>query len=138
VGGFDKAKFAGWLERNALPPFGAGYCAKYVRLALQEGGCDTVGHPELAKDWGPTLLRIGFSSVQFVGYTPEIGDVIVIQASSKEKAGHIEGYDGQHWISDFVQREMWPGPRFRIEAPHYDIYRFGTDSARPQAQDHSR
>jgi hypothetical protein len=81
-------------------------------------------HPLKAKDWGPTLIALGFVPIPNAGYTPKPGDIAVIQSTTASDAGHIEGYDGQNWISDFVQREFWPGPSFRIEKPAYIIYRW--------------
>lgn len=40
------------------------------------------------------------------------------------KAGHIAGYDGKDWISDFVQNGFWPGKAYRTERPDYVIYRY--------------
>jgi len=38
------------------------------------------------------------------------GDIAVIQPTSAGNcAGHIEGYDGSAWISDFIQSGFWPG-----------------------------
>jgi hypothetical protein len=56
-------------------------------------------------------------------YVPQLGDIAVIQRTSNGPHGHIEGYDGANWISDFVQREFWPGPKYRAEKPRFEIYR---------------
>ena len=128
MAGFDKQTFAKTLRANGIvpPPFGHGQCAKLVRQALEAAGADTTGHPVNAKDWGPTLLHIGFAAVIAVSYTAELGDVVVIQPPKADavQAGHIAGFDGQNWISDFVQREMWPGPAYREEQPPHQFYRF--------------
>lgn len=124
---FDKQVFAKTLRANGIvpPPFGHGQCAKLVREALEAAGADTTGHPVDAKDWGPTLLQIGFA-VTAAPPAPELGDVVVIQPPQADpvQAGHIAGFDGQNWISDFVQREMWPGPAYREEQPPHQFYRF--------------
>jgi type VI protein secretion system component Hcp len=39
-------------------------------------------------------------------------------------AGHVAGYDGKNWISDFVQNDFWAGPAYRKERPHYAVYRY--------------
>lgn len=39
------------------------YCARYVRKALEAGGADLSHHPIYAKNYGPTLLAIGFVQV---------------------------------------------------------------------------
>jgi hypothetical protein len=125
VAGFDKEKFAQALNANALPPFGQGKCAAYVRMALEASGLDSTGHPVAAKDWGPTLRRMGFFVVDngMSCFLPVKGDVVVIQQTSASSYGHMAGYDGTKWISDFVQREMWPGPSYRNEKPAHAFYR---------------
>jgi hypothetical protein len=97
-----------------------------VRLALEAAGMDSSGHPVAAKDWGPTLRRMGFSVVAGGNsrFVPQAGDVVVIQTTSASVYGHIAGFDGRHWIWDFVQREMWPGPSYRNEKPAHDFYRW--------------
>lgn len=119
-------EFATWLRGHALPPYGQGKCAKFVRLALEHGGAHTAGHPYHAKDWGPTLLRNGFHSITVE--KPETflamkGDVAVIQPTSSSSSGHIQGFDGKQWISDFVQPDFWPGPAYRTEKPNHVVYR---------------
>jgi len=118
---FDKKKAAEWITTNAYPPFGKGVCATNVRQALEAGGLNTAGHPEDAKDWGPTLVGLGF---RVVAGAPMMGDVMVIQATSSSVSGHMELYDGKNWVSDFVQREMWPGPGYRAETPKHEMYRY--------------
>ena len=102
----DSQKFAAALKTNALPPFGQGRCARFVRLALEAAGADTTGHP--VDD----------------GYTVQLGDIAVIQSTSESVPGHIEGFDGTNWVSDFVQQAFWPGPSFRKEKPAYVVYRW--------------
>jgi hypothetical protein len=122
-------KFVQFLRSKALPPFGKGKCAMYVRLALEEGGANTTGHPVYAKLYGPILVSNGFSVVKLESPDParfvaKKGDVAVISPPvSESDPGHIQGYDGRNWISDFIQGEFWPGPQFRLKKPHYVIYR---------------
>ncbi|MGA8399863.1 MAG: hypothetical protein WB697_08230 [Stellaceae bacterium] len=125
---FDKATFAASLRANGItpPPFGHGQCAKFVREALESAGADTTGHPVDAKDWGPTLLHIGFAAITTTPYTPDLGDVVVIQPPKADpvQAGHVAGWDGKNWISDFIQAAMWPGPAYRNEQPAHVFYRY--------------
>ena len=123
MAGFVKAAFAKALADNALPPFGQGKCARFVRIALEAGGLNSAGHPVSAKDWGPTLTRLQFQPIPQAAYQPQLADVVVIQATSTSPHGHIQGYDGTQWISDFKQREFWPGPSFRTEKPAFVAYR---------------
>jgi hypothetical protein len=39
------------------------------------------------------------------------------------KYGHIAGYDGAQWVSDFVQRDMWRGP-YRNDSLAYQLFRY--------------
>lgn len=120
---FDKQKFAAALRKDALPPFGKGRCAHYVNMAINAAGVTVVGVLN-AKDWGPPLQRAGFSAVPAAGWQPKIGDIAVIQGTTVSTAGHMEGFDGKNWISDFVQAAFWPGPSYRTEAPSYVVYRW--------------
>lgn len=74
-------RFATHLRRCAVCGFGKGQCARFVRMALEEGGADTTGHPVNARDWGPLLLLIGFQPVEIAdidAFAPATGDVAVI------------------------------------------------------------
>lgn len=123
----DIKKFVKHLRENALPPFGRGRCARHVRLALEAGGANTVGHLVDAKTYGPILIKNGFRIIPAgasANWTPMTGDVAVIEPTKKgNSAGHIQSWDGGNWISDFVQREFWPGRAYREEEPAYEIYR---------------
>lgn len=124
----DVDKFIEHLRDNAdTTGFGKGRCAYFVRRALAAGGYTPSTWPVHARDWGPSLLRAGFHTVNVEDlstYRPMKGDVAVIQATPNRKSGHIQGFDGQYWISDFVQkRGFWPGQEYRTETPAYVIYR---------------
>lgn len=132
---FHKDAFAKALRDQALPPFGKGLCATYVRKALESAGMATTGRPENAQDYGPFLIKHGFANLgasRAGGLVPEkykaaVGDIVVIQGTSKSRPGHIAGWDGKSWISDFIQpsdlHPIYPGPSYRAEKPAYVIYR---------------
>ncbi len=124
----DVKKFTTRLrERADKVGFGNGQCALYVRLALKEGGVNPGAWPRHAKDWGDTLLQEGFKAIEVEDpekFKPIKGDVAVIQATTRRASGHIQGFDGENWTSDFVQAKgFWPGPEYRTEKPSYVIYR---------------
>jgi hypothetical protein len=127
MAGFDKQRFVTFLRANVSPQeFGEGRCAKFVRLALADAGLVPASHPVSAKDWGPTLVSLGFAELAAGDTAYQLGDVAVIQGTSESKDGHIQGYDSaaRQWISDFVQkRDFWPGPSFRNEKPAVVVYR---------------
>jgi hypothetical protein len=102
-------------------------CAFYVRLALQAGGASLGDHPGDAKDYGPLLRRIGFSEIAVENpatYKFMKGDIVVIQPyDGGNPSGHIAGFDGRQWISDFKQRDFWSGPLYRKHKPSHAFYR---------------
>ena len=99
-------------------------CAKYVRWALEAGGINTNGHPVPAKNYGPFLEGQGFSKVSPDNYTPQPGDISVIQPyTGGNQNGHIAGWNGSHWVSSFNQSGIYPGPGYRNAEPDYSIYR---------------
>ena len=123
---FDTAKFATHLRKHAKAHSQAS-CAKFVRRALEAGGADTKGHPMPAKLYGPTLERNGFHAITVDDpdkFAFIQGDIVVMEPTKHgNAAGHIAGYDGKVWISDFLQRGFWPGPVYAKEKPSYVVYR---------------
>lgn len=124
--GIDIEKFAVHLRTNARG-HSQGKCARWVRQALEAAGARTTGSPVYAKDWGPTLIRIGFrplSIEKLEQFQFQKGDIVVLQPhQAGNPAGHIAGFDGKNWISDFIQRDIWSGPGYRKEKPSYVVYR---------------
>ncbi len=127
----DLDKFTKQLRANADPgPPGHGKCGEYVRKALQAGGADFGGsYPAKAKSYGPTLEMLGFHEItvdnpDHFGFIK--GDVMVMEPykGSKNNAGHVAGYDGKRWISDFIQRDFWAGHDYRMQRPSYAVYRY--------------
>jgi hypothetical protein len=129
----DIEKFVKHLRAAADPkPPGHGKCGEYVRKALQASGANfnEYGPPHYGKLYGLTLERLGFHeiTVDDPEHFPFIrGDVMVMQPHRGGKqAGHVAGYDGRHWISDFVQNDFWAGPDYRNQKPRpsYAVYRY--------------
>ena len=102
-------------------------CARYVRLALEAGGADTKGYQVPAKTYGPIMLQNGFHEITVEA--PETflflkGDVVVIQNyPGGDDNGHIAAFDGNNWISDFVQHGFWPGTGYAKARPSYAVFR---------------
>lgn len=69
---------------------------------------------------GRTLVNAGFRQVYD---QPHAGDIAVIQNIVGHDSGHVCIYDGQQWISDFVQRSLYPGQAYRNIQPHYELFR---------------
>lgn len=124
----DLTLFAQSLRSNALPGFGQGKCAKHVRLALQAAGAQIPSYAGSGKDFGPILQQLGFH--QITVENPDTfhfmrGDVMVMQPfTGGNQHGHVAGYDGSKWISDFIQTDYWAGPGYRAERPSNVVYRY--------------
>ena len=95
-----------------------GSCAKYVRWGLEAGGIDTSDRPDYACKYGSFLLKKGFNQINITDpndYTPIKGDIVVFDTypgQPKYPAGHIQMYNGEKWVSDFVQRRFWPNTAY--------------------------
>jgi len=127
----DLEKFTKHLRAHAVAGrTGIGQCGEYVRKALQAGGANFHGlYPATGKKFGPALEMLGFHqiTVDDPDYFNFIkGDVMVMEPykGSTNNAGHVAGYDGKNWISDFVQHDFWAGPKYRDQRPHYAVYRY--------------
>jgi hypothetical protein len=119
----DLQEMVDWLDSHANKK-SKGQCAKYVRQGLEAGGADTTGHPIYAKEYGPTLINNGFQPIPSQNYTPKLGDIVVFQplpgAPPNRRAGHIQAYDGENWVSDYLQPRFKPNQN---QNPQYQIYR---------------
>lgn len=83
--------------------------------------------PHYGKLYCLTLERLGFHEIKVDDpdhYNFIRGDVMVMQPHKSSIAGHVAGYDGQKWISDFVQPDFWAGKKYRSERPQYAVYRY--------------
>jgi hypothetical protein len=56
-------------------------------------------------------------------YAPQLGDLAVFQNSDTHKYGHVQMYDGTHWVSDWHQKGYSPY-RQPATTPPGVIYRF--------------
>ena len=104
-------------------PHSLGLCAKYVREAVQRAKGIPVQATGIAsaKDYGPWLVKNGYTKTGKNYENAVVGDVVVFQGNSQHIHGHIAvKCDDGHWRSDFVQNNFWIwSDGFR---PHYDIY----------------
>lgn len=106
----QKAKAAGWDIPSSIESLNShansrstGYCARYVRQALESGGINTYGRPGSATEYDSYLPKIGFEYQDPSNYKPQTGDISIIKATPRHKYGHISMFNGKNWISDFVQ-----------------------------------
>lgn len=117
-------------------------CAKYTRLAIEYGFIFTTGlklqTTRYAKDYGLNLEAAGFTVIgSNCCFTPQPGDVVVIQPCPGHLHGHMQIYDGQYWISDFRQNTFWPSDRntsaWQVYKPSWTLYRFPNGSEQSPA-----
>jgi len=79
-------------------------CAKSIRLALESAGARFQSHPVAAADWGTTLMKIGYRQINPKFDAPKEGDIYIIDRTGKHVYGHIAGFTGKQWVSDFKQK----------------------------------
>lgn len=77
---------------------------------MEAAGIQTQDRPPSgdAGDYGPFLLRHGAQVVSRESWEPKAGDIAVFDRTPDHPAGHIQVFDGQHWVSDFVQHSFSP------------------------------
>jgi hypothetical protein len=119
----NKSELAQWMDDHALSR-SSHHCAMYCRLGMEAAGLSTQDRPRSgdAADYGPYLLRHGAQVVPTDGYAPQVGDTVVFDKTPQHPYGHIELYDGQRWVSDFMQHNFSPY-RDAASTPPFTIYR---------------
>ncbi len=104
-------------------PKSTGKCALVVRQAIQMAKGEPVQPTgiESAKDYGPWLIKEGYSSTWKTYSQASVGAVAVMAGSSAHPHGHIciKCADGR-WRSDFVQNGFFPYADG--SQPSYTIY----------------
>ena len=132
-GKYSIEKAVKYLNENYIrDSFGNGRCAYYVRMAIESGGITVYPRPKTgyASEFGPFLIDLGFKEIAGSSYNinsdPQKGDIAIIQPYPDQQppAGHMTMFNGKNWISDFLQRDMWSGPKYRASTPDYKIYRW--------------
>lgn len=117
-----KASSAADVASSKALPKSSGYCARYVRTALQAGGYKFSPLPH-AKDYNNGIMnKIGFSTIAN-NTPPKKGDVMVMPAHKGHSSGHMQIYDGKNWISDFRQNSKNPWPSVPTSQLQYKLYR---------------
>jgi hypothetical protein len=119
----NKSQLAHWMDAHALSR-SSHHCAMYCRLGMEAAGLSTQDRPASgdAGDYGPYLLRHGAQVVPPDCYAPQVGDTVVFDKTRQHPYGHIELYDGQTWVSDFMQHGFSPYSD-AASTPPFTIYR---------------
>ena len=98
-------------------------CARSIRLALESAGAKFNDHPIAAADWGNTLMKIGYRKITPAFDRPQQGDIYIINRTAKHRYGHIAGFSGSAWVSDFQQRSH---DVYKEENVSYSYYRIAS------------
>ncbi len=93
-------------------------CAAYVRNSLEAGGCPTFFHPKVAYEYKDFLLDLGFIEIPKTNKR-EIGDIVVFNAVRNHPYGHIAIWNGNQWISDFKQRNLFVAKEYSSKDATY-------------------
>lgn len=109
---FDKEKFERWLANNAKPK-STGYCARHVRLALEASGLEIAIYPPSAYLYKTLLPLYDFKEVKvnIKNYKPKVADIVVWGKNEITRHGHIQGYTNIGWVSDFLQKTIYPNSK---------------------------
>jgi len=120
---YDMESAIEYLNNNAKPT-PVKRCAAFVREALNEGGGLKVQGAGSAKNYGPNLEKVGFREIQVdpTTYIPITGDIVIMEATNKTVHGHAQMYNGEKWVSDFVQSRFYPYKDRSIKPP-FRVYR---------------
>jgi len=111
--GFNLYSVTAHAKKNANPK-PTSYCGRYVYNALRAGGLPLPPNVNSAKDMGPILTSVGYrriaqSPFDLETYRPLIGDVVIWNASSESRHGHVQIWvPNAGWVSDFVQLTIYP------------------------------
>ncbi|NWK82441.1 CHAP domain-containing protein [Acinetobacter sp. SwsAc4] len=97
-------------------------CTKSIRIALQTAGAKIAQHPIAASDWGGTLQKIGYKQIEPAFDNPMPGDIYIIHRTKKHVYGHIAGFTGSQWVSDFKQTSY---DVYKDKNVTYTYYRLG-------------
>lgn len=95
--------------RSKSPTKSIGYCARYVRLALEAGGISVnKDRPKSAYEYAYWLYKYGgFSTLDKAGYKELHGDIVVFNRMNGHPDGHIAMWNGDNWVSDFIQNSIY-------------------------------
>ena len=107
-GGSGRANAAADYATSHAHPKSTHYCARYVANSLQAAGYK-FERQGMAYQYvtNGILPKMGFSQVD-MGQPPRKGDISVIGPRRPGHAGHISIFNGENWVSDFIQRRESP------------------------------
>ena len=112
-----------------------GLCAKYVANALEFGGKFSFQRQPSAYLYHTNgiLKKIGFTEIE----NPDsfnIGDITVTEQNNFHAHGHIAMWNGNQWISDFLQKTEFV---YSHHQPKVHYYRYGNVNTKVNTIDNS-
>lgn len=113
VGANTKPALAAAHCTRAASARSRGECAKYVRMALQKAKYSFTPVPSAYQYASMGILsKMGFGQIS-TSTTFQVGDIVVINRTSRHPHGHICIYNGSIWVSDFRQNgwNVYSGPQ---------------------------
>ena len=117
---YNNDKVADYITKNAAPKSRT-MCAGYVIKAMWHGGCPIGLVPAYA--YNKILPQMGFEEISIKNYKPQKGDISVLPTNKRSVFGHVAVYNGQFWVSDFIQKKgMFPSTAYKNNGK-YQIFR---------------
>ena len=112
---------AATIATQKANPTSTGFCAKFVANALAQAGYKFNRQNSAYQYANGPLAAAGFRKIPNQGKY-QIGDVMVWPAHGQGMRGgaihgHIQIYNGRNWVSDFIQANMRPGPKYGMVSP---------------------
>ena len=56
---------------------------------------------------------MGFREMKAENYIPQKGDISVLPQNDRHVFGHIAVWNGNQWVSDFKQKDLYPSQRYK-------------------------
>lgn len=118
---YDAEKAVNYVTEHAARR-SQGLCARYVRMALEAGGCNTWGHPLTADAYNDFMESLDFTRIEKKNYYPKKGDVVVFASVKGHPFGHIAMWNGRQWVSDFRQKGIFVAEAY-FKTGNHNYYR---------------
>jgi hypothetical protein len=114
-----------WNNQTKGKTESTGDCANAVKGRLHAGGLDVSSLHNSPQNYGAGLEKLGLMPIDN-NSPPKSGDVMVFQPPGNRKNGHIQMWNGNNRVSDYMQPNQpdgYPGPGayYRKTNPSYQF-----------------
>lgn len=118
--GFNVARAVQTLNYQAHPRT-THKCRRYVEDAIESGFGLRHGsiNSRLTHGNGSAwslaegLPKLGFAPISWSNYQPQAGDIVVMPQLPGHQDGHVAMFNGNSWVSDYAQQDLWGGDDMR-------------------------